>query len=226
MTSDWMTFNVVSAFNTAKLCDPCQIDFKVKSPVKKQFVFLHPLQLPCFLCCLNALRWLGLSPTQSEKQKYWCQGVYIYFSNSVKVHQRSMPKSSLKTQPSECWSKYFWNSPMSMWLPLMHSFRTPTSLKPSNFLQDKTSTGPLTCPSSSTLSLKITVFQNVSRYFLFWEQSCAYINEINSWIESVVLDIANNFFCCTKLCNAAHLIIFHCQFLTMPHQQLTSVAEP
>ena len=149
-----------------------------------------------------------------------------YNPDSVKVHQRSMPKSSLKTQPSECWSKYFWNSPMSMWLPLMHSFRTPTSLKPSNFLQDKTSSGPLTCPSSSTLSLKITVFQNVSRYFLFWEQSCAYINEINSWIESVVLDIANNFFCCTKLCNAAHLIIFHCQFLTMPHQQLTSVAEP
>ena len=203
----------------------CLFTFAVKKNSKKSIFLSASFAIVLFLVLAGCFEMVRPDSYIICKTKYWYQGVNI-FVDSVREHQRSMPKSSLKTQPRECWSKYFWNSPMSIWLALMHSFRTPTSLKPSNFLQDKTSAGPLTCPSSSTLSLKITVFQNVSRYFLFWEQSCAYINEINSWIESVVLDIANNFFCCTKLCNAAHLIIFHCQFLTMPHQQLTSVAEP
>lgn len=195
----------------------CLFTFVVKKPSKKSISLSPSFAIALFLV------WAGCDSYTICKTKYWYQGVNIF--QTVKVHQRSMPKSSLKTQPSECWSKYFWNSPMSMWLPLMHSFRTPTSLKPSNFLQDKTSSGPLTCPSSSTLSLKITVFQNVSKSWIFLEQNCAYINQIDSWIDLVVLDVANNF-CCTKFCSAAHLIIFHCQFLTIPHQQLTSVAEP
>ena len=148
---------------------------------------------------------------QSESAGFGDQHLEKYFGGTgnvkcmAKYHERSMPKSSLKTHPRECWSKYFWNSLMSMWLPLMQSFRTPTSLKPSNRLQHKISSS-LASPSSSTLNLVSThmhkVFDETENLFF----------------------ISNDDI--TPLVQVIHLIIFHCQFLTMPHQQLTSIARP